>query len=142
MHVDMSNICQEELVDNLEVEGDGGKKLKKKTAETKRKLKKVPKTNKLKKSVKTERVESEVSDEEEREEPMAKKSRRSFEISMESRKYQLEPAKKLARKPTKKPTKKPRSSFELPTGFKIINRKSPNKAWKEYEGPDGTSSIG
>ena len=129
----MSNICQEELVDNLEVEGDGGMKLKKKTAETKKKLKK---------SVKTNRIESEVSGEEEREDPMAKKSRRSFKISMESRKYQLEPAKKLARKPTKKPTKKPRSSFELPTGFKIINRKSPNKAWKEYEGPDGTSSIG
>ena len=134
----MSNILQEELVDNLEAEGDGGKKLEKKTAETKRKLKKVPKTNKLKKSVKTERIESEVSDEEEREEPMAKKSRRSCEVSMKSREYKSEPAKKHL----KKSTKKSRTRFELPTGFKIINRKSPSKAWKEYEGPDGTSSIG
>ena len=34
--------------------------------------------------------------------------------------------------------KKPRSSFELPTGFKIIHKKAPSRAYKEYEGPDGT----
>ena len=34
--------------------------------------------------------------------------------------------------------KKPRSSFELPTGFKILHKKAPSRAYKEYEGPDGT----